>query len=817
MQFVPQLQFAQPVTSFLQGQQAAQQNQLGQQRQQANQLALMQAQQNQDNQNQLNTLVPQAYTTSDPTQRQQLLAQTAGLGPQGQTAASNISTMWANQTTLKQKQLATGADQAMRYAVAASQVQDPAQQAQMLEQGYNAMLQTGADPAHVQQLKAMSAQAQIRAMYNMAAPIKSLALASGMQPNLSKPVNVNVPGGTQQYVSQNGKLVPIGNFIGGGQQSQPSQSLPTTVTPALQAAVIGQESGGNASAVSPKGATGVMQVMPATASSIGYPNADLTNPAVNKQIGTQYLQQQLSKYGDARLALAAYNAGPGRVDGLIKQYGNNYDAIAAHLPQETQNYVPGVLKRMGIQPAGVVGESQAVASVPEQSVGDPQNIQQPAGVLPQNQGEAAPVQGAPASVPATPAPQPGTPPQPAQDASSMASAVGQKVQSMMAQNGPMTVPQLVNATGATPGMAQAVVSLSGIPANEPLDPTNPEQMQKLTAGMQAAASQSPHLLPASAQNVPRGTPQYGFKPTSQGSAPSGYQFKPDGTLQAIPGGPAANKANQSDVLAPPPADPTLQGQAYVTALPDNIRANAQLMAEGKAPWPTGFVLKTAYGQQLVAAATHINPAVDATSFPARLAVAKSVAAGPLGTSTNAFNTALEHANSLITLNQQMGISNLPAVSNLEAIGRSAAHDSTYKAYVAGTLPFASEMARAYKGGAPAEGEIDQYKATLDAGQGQRSIASTLQTYTKFLYSKALANARQYQQGMRQAGIPYAPLPPESQQAIDQSRAIALRAGVPREQLDAEGQNQPGINSVAASPAQATQQPSQQGWSIQQVH
>ncbi|MGH8163972.1 MAG: lytic transglycosylase domain-containing protein, partial [Rhodanobacteraceae bacterium] len=120
-------------------------------------------------------------------------------------------------------------------------------------------------------------------------------------------------------------------------------------------AVIGQESGGNPNAVSPKGATGLMQVMPATAESMGYSAADLLDPVKNQQIGTQYLHQQLGKYGDRRLALAAYNAGPGRVDSLRAQYGGSYDDIAPHLPTETQNYVPSVVGRIGDEAAGASG------------------------------------------------------------------------------------------------------------------------------------------------------------------------------------------------------------------------------------------------------------------------------------------------------------------------------------------------------------------------------------------------------------------------------------------------------------------------------
>jgi soluble lytic murein transglycosylase-like protein len=97
--------------------------------------------------------------------------------------------------------------------------------------------------------------------------------------------------------------------------------------------VVAAESGYRPDAVSPKGAIGLMQLMPATAAGYG---ADPHDPAQNVEAGSAYLRELLVKYdGVARRALAAYNAGPGAVD--------RYNGVPPYA--ETQTYVERVLRK----------------------------------------------------------------------------------------------------------------------------------------------------------------------------------------------------------------------------------------------------------------------------------------------------------------------------------------------------------------------------------------------------------------------------------------------------------------------------------------
>ena len=111
-------------------------------------------------------------------------------------------------------------------------------------------------------------------------------------------------------------------------------ALSAAVEPDLLRAVIVVESGFNSRAVSKRGAVGLMQLMPATASRFGVSN--LYDPKENVHAGASYLKFLMERFGhDVRLALAAYNAGEEAVD----RNGGRIPPFT-----ETMAYVPKVLK-----------------------------------------------------------------------------------------------------------------------------------------------------------------------------------------------------------------------------------------------------------------------------------------------------------------------------------------------------------------------------------------------------------------------------------------------------------------------------------------
>lgn len=118
--------------------------------------------------------------------------------------------------------------------------------------------------------------------------------------------------------------------------------------------VAAVESGGDPSAVSPKGAVGIMQLMPATAAEL---RADPRDPEQNVDAGARYLRDLLLRYdGGLHRSFAAYNAGPGAVD--------KYRGVPPY--PETQTYVEKVMKRLRSR-----GAERSQAGEPNESRSSP--------------------------------------------------------------------------------------------------------------------------------------------------------------------------------------------------------------------------------------------------------------------------------------------------------------------------------------------------------------------------------------------------------------------------------------------------------------
>jgi hypothetical protein len=118
----------------------------------------------------------------------------------------------------------------------------------------------------------------------------------------------------------------------------------------LMRAVVQTESGAKANAVSKKGARGPAQLMPATAKELG---VDIDDPTQNIEGGSRYLKRLLNQFNDRKLALAAYNWGPGSVRRALnrlekRKIAPTYENMLRYVsvPDETESYVSKVLNQL---------------------------------------------------------------------------------------------------------------------------------------------------------------------------------------------------------------------------------------------------------------------------------------------------------------------------------------------------------------------------------------------------------------------------------------------------------------------------------------
>jgi hypothetical protein len=148
-------------------------------------------------------------------------------------------------------------------------------------------------------------------------------------------------------------------------------SLKTGLRPTLISAVARVESGGDPNAVSPKGAIGVMQLEPGTASDVG---VDPTKPGPNIMGGSVYLSQMIQRYGgDETKGLMAYNWGPNNVDNWIK-----YGADPSKVPPSVMAYVQNVKAAEGGSSTDpLTGQYQSLIAANDASFAQGQAAQAP--------------------------------------------------------------------------------------------------------------------------------------------------------------------------------------------------------------------------------------------------------------------------------------------------------------------------------------------------------------------------------------------------------------------------------------------------------
>jgi hypothetical protein len=157
-------------------------------------------------------------------------------------------------------------------------------------------------------------------------------------PSYNKSVEIKVPDGKGGFKLEMVSPLEAKQMQDSGQGTiVPQQTTPTTAPRVGTGAIAKVETGGREGLVSPKGAMGVMQVMPNTNRDPGFgvaPAKDNSETEL-KRVGEEYYGAMQKKYGNDTLAAIAYNMGPGKTDSWLSDKKGDFNA----LPKETQNYI----------------------------------------------------------------------------------------------------------------------------------------------------------------------------------------------------------------------------------------------------------------------------------------------------------------------------------------------------------------------------------------------------------------------------------------------------------------------------------------------
>ena len=197
---------------------------------------------------------------------------------------------------------------------------------------------------------------------------RALAAAVADKPWMKTPEVAAGAGGTASTIATD-PLMRVRTAIQRVQQLRPTIEpiLRQEGVPSELSAIVLVESGGQITALSPKGARGIWQFMPDTARRYGLAVTAERDERIevvkSTRAAARYLRDLHQQFGDWQLAFAAYNAGEKAVEHAAARTGHrNFSSMQRALPRETRNYVPAVLNAMAILGSNPEGALRAVNS-----------------------------------------------------------------------------------------------------------------------------------------------------------------------------------------------------------------------------------------------------------------------------------------------------------------------------------------------------------------------------------------------------------------------------------------------------------------------
>lgn len=217
----------------------------------------------------------------------------------------------------------------------------------------------------------------------------------------------------------------------------------------------------------------------------------------------------------------------------------------------------------------------------------------------------------------------------------------------------------------------------------------------------------------------------------------------------------------------------LHGEEFISQLDPKIANQVRAIIEGRAPYPTGMLLKTPYGQQLAAYVTQADPTFESANATARAKIQADYSTGTIAKTNNALNTAIKHmrqmSDAVDALDNydagDMGVFTTTAnlVKNAYLTNSGDPRVTDFKS-ISGKV--AEELTRAYRGAGGAEADINRELEVLQAANSPTQLHSAIAKMAELLRSKIEANEAQYQSVMGPLVKPRPMISKEAQEALD---------------------------------------------------
>lgn len=289
-----------------------------------------------------------------------------------------------------------------------------------------------------------------------------------------------------------------------------------------------------------------------------------------------------------------------------------------------------------------------------------------------------------------------------------------------------------------------------------------------------------------------GQPVYGYPPTREEAAAKAKAF------------PAEQPSNQPDLT-------DVHGEEYMGNLKKTdpkMESQVRAIIEGRAPYPTGMLLKTPYGQDLASHVTQADPSFESGNATARVKVRNEFKAGGVASPAgqiSAGNTALQHAGEMSDALERMkegggvlagvGSAGIPFVSyganalrNKSVAGTP--EGAALNDFMTAKNHFSEEVTKFYAGSAGSEAERARALANLDAAKSLPELRSAIKTEANLMQGKVNALQERWRNGMGPLVPDFPLISKESQDAVDRvmkrDQASAAPKGAPSPGLIQDG-------------------------------